>query len=174
MTDKSIDERFDLARIIVKPLYFGLTVNIMIPMGILLVCFWMNDNYEPANILGQLQNTVFGVFAFLAVSEAGLILWWRTKILQRPMIRREETFETDFSQSLLKHSKPIFLAISSIGLYGFLFFFLTGELKETVLLVVFSFIVFQVVRPRYGFVRKLIAFQEELVKQGSFKEKFLG
>ncbi|MFQ5454378.1 MAG: hypothetical protein ACE5D6_09365, partial [Candidatus Zixiibacteriota bacterium] len=55
-----------------------------------------------------------------------------------------------------------------ISLYGFIYFFLTGRFKEAVFFVVFSFLVFQIVRPRYGFIRKLIDSQKKLVERGTF------
>jgi hypothetical protein len=156
----------DLATIIVRPLYFGLSVNVMIPMALLLGIYYLNENYEPANLIRPFQNTVFAIFAALAVIQAGIILFWRNRSLDRPMIRRPEQLERDFADALLARSKPIFIAIAALSIYGYIFFFISGEFKETVIFVVFSFVVFQVARPRYGSARKLLKYQRELVDKG--------
>jgi len=168
MSTSMFENKTDLARLLVKPLYFGLVVNIIIPMGLLLVCFYINNNNYVENRVDAFSNILFYIFAIMALAEAGFALWWRTKLYDRPMIRRQETFEGDFVQALVARSKPVFILIASISIYGYIYFFLTGRFTEAVLFVVFSFLVFQVVRPRYGMVQKLIARQEQLVKQGKF------
>ena len=84
------------------------------------------------------------------------------------MIRRAETFETDFASGLLRRTRPVFLVIASVCLYGYVYFLVTGRFQEAVFFVVFSFVVFQVVRPRYGWARKLIAYQKGLADSGKF------
>lgn len=166
MRQDSVDDKYDLARMIVKPLYFGLVVNVTIPMVLLMICYYFSNNYYMENRVGGMANVLFYGFAVLALSEAGLALWWRSSMFKKPMIRRAETFETDFSASLLNRARRVFLVIAFICLYGYIYFFLTGRFQEAVFYVVFSFIVFQVVRPRYGWVRKLIAYQKNLVERG--------
>ncbi|MFZ5979948.1 MAG: hypothetical protein ACOYVF_04890 [Candidatus Zixiibacteriota bacterium] len=168
MSSLDYENKTNLATIIVKPLYFGLVSNIVIPMALLLVCYYINNNYPVENKIGDAANIVFYLFAFLALVEAGFALWWRNLIYHKPMIRRAETFEADFVEALLARSKPVFLVIASISVYGYLYFFLTGRFPEAVLFVVFSFLVFQVVRPRYGMVKKLLIHQQSLVDNGMF------
>ncbi len=160
------DDNYDLSRIIVKPLYFGLLVNIMLPVALLLVCYYLSNNHYIENRLGRAANTLFWVFGMLSLMEAGFSLWWRSGLFKKPMIRRLETFESDFTTSLLSRSRPVFLVIASISLYGYVYFFITGRFQEAVFFIVLSFIVFQVVRPRYGYVRKLIKYQKGLVDRG--------
>jgi hypothetical protein len=164
-----LDDEYDLNRIIIRPLYFGLVVNILVPMGLLLICWYFENQQSWYNRIGESANTLFYVFGLLAIAQAGLALWWRGKMMNQPMIRRKETFEDDFAHSLLSRSKPIFLTIAGISLYGIVYFYLTARFKETVFLVFFSFIVFQVVRPRFGFIRKLIARQKEMVESGTLR-----
>jgi len=169
MSSSLFEDKTDLARIIIKPLYFGLLVNIVIPMGLLLVFFYINNNHYIENRVGDFANPLFYIFIVLALLEAALALWWRGKLFKQPMIRRPETFENDFSSELLARSKPIFILIASISVYGYVYLMLTGRFTEGVLFVVFSFVVFQVVRPRYGMTRKLIERQQQLVKEGKFR-----
>jgi len=160
------DDSYDLGRIIVKPLYFGLSVNIMLPVGVLLVCYYLNNNHYIENRIGNFANTLFYVFGMLALAESGFALWWRYILFRKPMIRRLESFEHDFTEGLLSRSRLVFLIIAFISVYGYLYFFLTGRFQEAVFFVVLSFVVFQVARPRYGYVRKLIKYQKSLVDRG--------
>lgn len=166
----SSDDRpdYDTTRIIAKCLYTGMTLNVIIPVAALFACYFVANNYFIDNRLADLTRPVFVVFAVIAVASAGLAIWWRGKRLNQPLICKKETFEPDLTANLAKVLRPVFLLIASICFWGFLFFSLTGLFTETVFFVVFSFLVFQVVRPRYGFLEKVIARQEELAEQGKF------
>ena len=161
----SQDNEYDLPRILAKPLYFGLLVNIIVPMALLFVCFYLDKNYSMDNHAGTAANSLFYGLAVLSVAQAGLALWWQRKLFQRPMIRGPETFEQDLATGFLRCCRPVFVIIALISLYGYLYFFLTGRFTESAILVLFSFLVFQVVRPRTGFVKKLIARQQEFVER---------
>jgi small-conductance mechanosensitive channel len=168
MRDDREEFRCNVNQIMVRPLYYGMMVNIMIPMALLLVCYYLNTHGGVANSVGGFADTLFYVVGLLSVGNALFALWWRAKRYARPMVRRRETFENDLKRELLRVSRPIFLLIAAISGYGVIYFFLTGRFRETVFLVFFSFIVFQVVRPRLRQVERLVARQEELVKQGRF------
>ncbi len=162
------EDKYDLNRIIIRPLYFGMVVNILIPMGLLLVCYYFETQQSWYNRIGQSANTLFYIFAAVAVVQAGVAVWWRSKIVNWPMIRSKETFEDDLVRSLSATTRPISIIIAGISLYGVIYFYLTARFKETLFLVVFSFVVFQVIRPRFGFIRKLIERQEAMVEKGEF------
>ena len=162
------DDKYDLNRIITKPLYFGLVVNVLVPMGLLFICYYFESQQSGYNRIGEIANPLFYIFCALALTQAGLALWWRSRLMKQPMIRKQETFEHDLIVNLTAYSQQIFVIIAAISLWGVLYFYLTARFKETVVLVLFSFIVFQFVRPRFAFIHKLIARQEELVKQGKF------
>jgi len=169
MNDKLDNNDYDLNQIIVRPLYFGLVSNILIPMALLLVCYYLHVHYGRDNKVGELANQLFFIFAALALFHAVFALWWRSKRLRQPMVRRKETFEQDVTSGLLSACRPVFVIIAAISVYGFLYFFLTGRFTEMVVFVFISFVVFQLVRPRYGFARKMIAQQQKLIKQGQFR-----
>ena len=165
------EDDIDLNQTVAKPLYFGLMTNIILPMGLLFVCYYINNNSPLSSRVGDFANTLFYIFGALSIAQAGFVLWWRNAKFGEPMIRREESFEADFNASMMRIVRPIFITIAAISLYGYLYFFLTGRFQETVFFVIFSFIVFQVVRPRIGFTRKLVARQKDLVKQGRFLQE---
>ena len=168
MPQISSSDKYDLNRIIIKPLYFGLVVNVLIPMGLLLVCFYFENQQSLYNRIFGFANNLFYIFAALSIAQSGLSLWMRNRMMETPMIRRQETFEQDLVQGLVAKSRPVFILIALIALYGFVYFMLTARFKETVFLVFFSFVIFQLVRPRFGFVRKLIARQEAMWENGQF------
>jgi small-conductance mechanosensitive channel len=166
MDSASNNSDYDLNQVIVKPIYFGLVTNILIPMLLFLVCYYIQSHGGRGNAAGDFANALFFLFAALALLQAAFALWWRKRRLQWPMVKGSETFEEDIAGGLLRACRPVFVVIAALTLYGYLYFFLTGRFTETVVFVFFSFIVFQLVRPRHSLARKLIALQRKLVEQG--------
>lgn len=159
---------YDLHQIIAKSLYFGLVSNILLPMFGLFICYWANNNSYVPNRVGDFANGLYYVLGAMSLIQTGVAVWWRDRLLKQPMIRHAETFETDISAALLARSRPVFLLIAGISLYGYLYFFLTGRFNEGAFLVVFSFVVFQIVRPRHGMARKLVGRQLKMVERNEF------
>jgi len=168
MEINDIDERYDLSRIIAKPLYFGLGMNVIIPGILLFVCYFINERGGVNNILGDSANLFFYIFIGLTVIIALMALMKLRKGLQQPLIKSKETFEPDLLNSIVAQTRPVFIIISFIAGLGIIYYFLTGRFTEAVLFVVLSFIVFQLVRPRYGSLRKLIVKQQAYVEEGKF------
>ena len=164
--DREIDIEYDLTAMIARPLYFGMMFNIVVPAALLFGCYYLSNKTYMENHIPGIANELFYIFALLALVQAALALWLRNQRMARPMVKREESFEHDIATELFKRSKPVFLMIAAITLWGYAYFLLTGRFTESVVFVVFSFVVFQVVRPRYGSVRKLIRFQRALVDRG--------
>lgn len=159
---------YDLTTMVAKPLYFGMLVNIVLPGALLFACYYIEQKLYPENRIPNATELVFYIFAAIAVTQAGLALWLRNKWFNEPMVRKMATFEKDVQRELMARSKPIFLLIASISLWGFILFYLIGEFPATMAFVLVSFVVFQVVRPRYGTVRKILAHQKKLAEQGQF------
>jgi small-conductance mechanosensitive channel len=157
---------YDLNQIVVKPIYFGLVTNILLPMLLFLVCYYIQSHGGRDNVVGDFANALFFIFAALALLQAALALWWRKRRLKWPMVKGSETFQAEICGGLLRACRPVFAVIAAITLYGYLYYFLTGRFTEMVVFVFFSFIVFQLVRPRHSLARKVIAFQRKLVEQG--------
>jgi len=168
MSFNIFDEDYDLSHIIAKPLYFGMGVNILLPAILLFLCFNFDGKGTIDNRIGELADPLFIVFVVLAVAEAGLALWLRQRLYRAPMIRSEASFEEDIQEQISKRSRPVFLIIASMSLWGLVYFFLTGRFEPVMLFVVLSFVVFQFVRPRAGGVRKIIRHQKTLIDQGQF------
>lgn len=162
------DESIDIFGILAKTLYLGLFTNVLLPVGLLMICYYYDQNNYVSDMVGDMGDVVFFVLAALASGQAAFAFWRRGRVLREPMIRSEETFEKDLSTGLLRALRPIFLIIAGISGYGYLYFFLTGQFIETAFVVMISFIVFQAIRPRQGAIRKLIDHQKSLVRNGNF------
>ncbi len=159
-------DSIELFRIMNKSLYFGMMSNIIIPMGLLLACYFYEQRYHPANNIGDFANTLFYIFLTFGATQGAFAFWWRQQLLLKPMIRRRETFQTDLALGLTRICRPVFMLVAAISFYGLIYFFLTGRFEETMFMVILSFVVFQVVRPRYGLVNKLIDNQYAMVEKG--------
>jgi len=159
---------YDLTSMVAKPLYFGMLINIVLPGALLFVCYYIEQRTYMENRIPDSTDFVVILFAALSLVQAGLALWLRNKWFNEPMVRRMVTFEKDVQRELVARSRPIFLLIASISLWGFILFFLVAQFEFALAFALVSFVTFQVVRPRYGSVRKLLAHQKKLAEQGQF------
>ena len=166
MNIETSNRDYDLSAIIIKPLYYGLFVNILIPMALLLVCYYIETHGSVDNQLGFNATNYFYIFAVLAITQAGAALWCRAKSMARPMIRSMARAEADIKEQLIQRLRPIFIIVAAISVWGVVFYFLSGRFENGLLFVVFSFIVFQFIRPRHGSVQKLIDRQIALAERG--------
>ena len=69
------DNYLQTSDIIAKTLYLGMFTNVLIPMGLLMVCYYISQNYRVANQVGEMGNSLFFVFAFLAIAQAVFAFW---------------------------------------------------------------------------------------------------
>lgn len=171
LTDKRFD-KYNLHKMIIKPLYLGVLLNIVIPGAMLFVCFYLKNNNSYTNPLVDFDtmNILFIIFAVLSIIHTGLALWMRQKFFTTPMVQNRDKFEEELTLSLLEKIRPVYFLISVIALYGICYYFLTTKFEEAAFFVVFSFLVFQVVRPRIGFIQKLIDAQLKLIENVQLKK----
>jgi small-conductance mechanosensitive channel len=133
-------------------------------MILLFVCFYVNEHAPFDNRVGAFANTIFYLLCGLSLADAGVALWWRSRLFSERLVSRRETFEEDLLAALVRRMRPIFLIVAAISLYGVLYFFLTARFVEALFFVIFSFLVFQVIRPREGMMRKVIAAQQRYLE----------
>ncbi len=166
------DDKYDLHHILAKSLYFALLVNVLLPALLLFLCHYAANNHlvQP-RIEWDLADTLFYVFAAAALAQGALAWWWRSKLFARPMITSLESVQQDMTTGLLRASRPVSLLVSSISVWGYIYFLLTGRFRETAVLVLFSFVMYQVVRPRLGSLQKLVTRQRELAEKGQLLRK---
>lgn len=160
--------KYDINSIIIKPLYLGLTLNILIPAGLIYFCYYLNSEGNRFNQVGEFAYTLFIVIAVVSVIQAAAAFYLRNQLLKTPLIKNEETFSSDMTEALMKRSVRMFILVMLISVYAFAYYMFSAKFDEALMLVVFSFVVFQVLRPRHGFARKLVEKQEEFVKNGKF------
>jgi small-conductance mechanosensitive channel len=159
MNEIDRDIHIDITPFVAKPLYFAMAVNMVIPMALLFVCYYINEHFPFENQVGEFANFLFYILCGMTLVDAGIALWWRSRLFSEKLVNRQETFEADLLAAIVRKTRPIFLIVAAISLYGVLYYFLTARFVEALLFVVFSFLVFQVVRPREGMMRKIIAAQ---------------
>lgn len=165
------DTGIDLHKILAKSLYFALAVNVLLPAAGLYVCHYLANNYYPPNRIGELANPLFYIFGVLTLAQGALAWWWGRKLLDKPMIVSMETIQDDLTKGLLRASKPVSLLVAAMAIYGYIYFALTGRFQETLILVVFSFVGYQVVRPRLGSLEKLVNRQKQMAEQGNLRAR---
>jgi len=163
----SDDTGYDLHLMLAKPLYFALFVNVLVPAALLYLCHYAtNNNLVQSRIEGELADALFYVFAAAALIQGAAAFGWRRRLFARPMIVSMESFQEDMSSGLMRASRPVSLMVAAISGWGYLYFWLTGRFREAVVLVLFSFVVYQIVRPRLGSLKKLVAYQKQLAEKG--------
>jgi hypothetical protein len=167
----SNDLGVDIHRILAKSLYFALVANVLLPAVGLYLCHYLANNYYPPNRIGDMANPLFYALAVLTLAQGALAWWWGRKLLEQPMIVSMETIQDDLRDGLLRASKPVSLLVAAMALYGYIYFALTGRFQETLILVVFSFVAYQVIRPRLGSLGKLVERQKQMAEQGKLRAK---
>jgi len=159
MTEIDPAHDIDVTPFVAKPLHFAMAVNMVIPMILLFVCYYVNEHAPFSNRVGEFANLLFYILCGLSLIDTGIALWWRSRLFSDTLVTRKETFEGDLLMALVRKMRSIFLVVAAISVYGVLYFFLTARFVEALFFVIFSFLVFQVVRPREGMMRKIIAAQ---------------
>jgi hypothetical protein len=168
------DQEFniDLNRILVKPLYIGLLINIFFPAGILLIAYYidrgggMSSSMEPDTL-----NSLLWMLLVIAVADGSVAIMLKYKLFYQPMIKSKQSIEQDISDRVYKLSIICFAITTAIVIYGVVYFVLGGSFKNLMLFAFISFIAFQLIRPRHKFLEKVIAAQERYVAEGRFAEK---
>ncbi len=167
--DRQTDfEKYDINHIVIKPLYLGLVMNIIVPAALIYVCYYLDTNQNWISKIGSFSTPLFYIIVALSLIQSGIAFYLRNQLLKKPLIKSEATFSEDLIKALMKTSRPAFALILFIAVYGFFFYLLSAEFEAALLLVVFSFIAFQFIRPRLRFAKKLIETQEDFVAQGKF------
>jgi hypothetical protein len=159
----------DLNRVLIKPVYWGLLMNIFMPVLFLGIAYYL-DRSARENVLSLDRNLNIFFWALVAVSlgDGIMAITFKQKRFFTPMIRSKETFEDDLTRGVFRESIICYSLTTAISLYGLVFYLMGGAFSAMFLFVFISFIAFQLIRPRYGFLEKVVAAQEKLVDEGRF------
>ena len=159
----------DLNAVLVKPLYFGLLMNIFMPATLLLIAYFMEQGEIMKRQLSFTNgDLLFWILLAMAVIDGAVAIFMRQKLFFAPMILTKETFTDDLTARVLKASIVCYAITTAISVYGFALYMASGGFDRLFLFIFISFIAFQIIRPRHGFLKKVIEAQEKLVEEGRF------
>ena len=162
-----IKHNIDLSHVLVKPLYMGLLINIFIPVLILGIAYYMESEHAiEARLSTNDLNLFFWALAAVAIADGAVAILLKQKRFFAPMIKSKETFEEDFEAGVFRGSIICYALTSMISVYGLVFYVLGRTLAHLFFFVFVSFIAFQLIRPRLGFLEKVLKAQEKHVKEG--------
>ena len=109
----------DLAKILVKPLYIGLLMNIFVPVVILAVAYYIDKGGgKEALVPAETLNIIFWVLAAVAVVDGAVAVILKQKFFFAPMIQTKETFEDDLTAGVFGSSLICFGFTAAITIYG--------------------------------------------------------
>lgn len=157
----------DLTAVMVKPIYFGLLMNLLTPVIFLGIAYYLDETGGKDVPLQDTElNLLFWVLTGVAIVDGLAAFFLKRKLFFAPMIRAKESFADDFAAGIFRVSIICYSLGMAIAVYGLAFFFLGGQFVHLFFFVFLSFIVFQLVRPRMGFLEKVLEAQEKHVEEG--------
>lgn len=159
----------DSNKILIKPLYWGLLMNIFIPVIILAIAYYIDKSGGRSAIVpADTLNIIFWVLAAVSIADGAIAIFLKQKLFFSPMIASKESFEDDLTSRVFASSIICYAITTAISIYGLIFYLLGGTFNHLLFFVFISFIAFQFIRPRYGFMEKVVTAQERLVNEGRF------
>jgi hypothetical protein len=165
------DYNIDFNRLLIKPLYLGLVMNIFIPAVILLAAYYIDNSggFAPMLDAGMLK-IAFWVLIVIAIADGGIAIMLKQKLFMAPMIKSKDSFESDLAAKIFRASLICYVITTVIAFYGIICYILGSDFNHLLLFVFISFIAFQLIRPRIKFIEKVVATQKKYVEQGIFSE----
>ena len=159
----------DINAVLVKPIYIGLLINSLIPVAIVGIAYYLEQGGGiTPSVPPETVELIFWIFIGLAAIDGGLAIFLKQKLFFVPWIKSKESFVEDFIRKFTSSSIICYALIAVIAIYGLVIYFIGGTFNQLLLLVLISFIAFQLIRPRAKFAEKVLAAQEQLVEQGQF------
>lgn len=161
----------DLNRALLKPLYLGLAINVFFPSIMVLIVYYIDSGAGTRAPISGTTDLLLWFLAVFAVLDGAAAIYLRHRLMYAPMISSKESFAEDFYRRVATNSIIAYALCAAIAIYGLAVYFIFGKFDYLLLFVILSFIAFQIVRPRAGFMNKVLAAQEEHVEQGRFAPK---
>jgi hypothetical protein len=163
------ESKVDLNRLLLKPVYIGLVMNILVPVILLAFVYYLDgQNFHKGVIISSKADPIFWALCGVALLEGIAAFIIRKKLFFSPMVRSKETFEEDLVLGFLTNSIICYAITTAISIYGVVLFFLGHPFETTVLFVLISMIAYQFIRPRFKFTGEVVEAQDRLVSQGRF------
>lgn len=166
------ERQIDLHSLLIKPLYLGLAINIFIPVLFVAVAYFIDKSGDrTATVPPETLNILFWALAFVSLIDGIAAIYFKQKLFFAPMIQSKETFDSDLSARVTTASIVCYAMTTAIAVYGFVLYLLGGVFNHLLLFAFISFIAFQLIRPRYKFMEKVVTTQEKYVAEGRFCQK---
>jgi hypothetical protein len=166
------ERQIDLNKLLIKPLYLGLMMNIFIPVLILGIAYYIDvSGGRSSTVPDETLNIIFWALAIVSVLDGIAAIIVKQRLFFQPMIRSKETFEDDLTSRVTTVSIICYSMTTSVAVYGFVLYLFSGKFDHFLLFVFISFIAFQLIRPRYKFMERVVQAQEKHVGEGRFYRK---
>ena len=158
----------DINRALLKPLYLGLVINVFFPGIMVLVIYYIDTDAGGRTQVPGISDFLLWFLAAFAVIDGAAAIYLRQKLMYAPMISSKETFAENFYQRVTVNSIIIYALCAAISVYGLVVYFIFGSFDYLLFFVILSIVAFQIIRPRPGFLEKVLEAQEKHVEQGRF------
>ena len=140
-----------------KVIYMGLILNMLLPIVVILAGLGVRHFVQggEAGPVTDQTRIMFYALLFVAVSEIGVTIFLK-KLFLKPLPTTGEPSESIPTIAFIQSRYLILYNLAfAPAIYGFVWYFLGGELKEFVLFAVISLIMFRLVRPSADFFYSL-------------------
>lgn len=158
----------DVTKVTIKLTYFGLIFGVLSPGVFFAVGYALEGSERQLFSDPDGQQLFFWIFLSMSVIVGVAAFFLKKVIFTKPLINSERTFVSDFAEAMHLRSLILFGVTELIGVFGLAYFFMGGDLDGLMLFCLITVVVFQIIRPRPGFVEEILADQERLVSQGKF------
>lgn len=158
----------DINSVLVKPVLVGLIANVLLPAGMLLIAYYLNPpNLHADNaITNENISILFWIFIAVAIADGAVAIFLKHRLITMPLISRPENFAADLTDGVFRNAIICYGLTAAISLYGLVLYLIGGSFQQFLFFVIISFVAFQVIRARPGFINKVIEAQEKFVDQG--------
>lgn len=156
--------RYDTIAMLSKPMMLGMLINVLMPALLVVYCYWRQSTDPPT--LSEPNLVMLAMLGMVSISEIGISLFFKYRLLKVPMVTDAAQAEAQMGQVLIRHSVICHSLLASIAVYGAIGFTLWGDFRLMIGAAVVSFLAYQFIRFRIGFVEKFVEAQENFLKTG--------
>nr|MBN2277760.1 hypothetical protein [candidate division Zixibacteria bacterium] len=163
------NQNLDLNAILIKPIYISLAMNVFVPVIFLLVAYYVDhpDLSHRGLEIAQLPILLW-VLVAVSLGDIGMAVFLKRKLFFSPMIYSRETFVEDLARRTLTITIICTALTTAISVYGLVYYFIGGTFDHLLLFVFVSFIAYQLIRPRHGYMKKVVEAQERLMEEEKY------
>ena len=156
-TQTGVPNHTQLREAHMKTIYMGLILNMLLPIVVILAGLGVRHFVQggAAEPVTDQTRIIFYALLFVAVSEIGVTIFLK-KLFLKPLSTTEAPPASIPTIAFIQSRYLILFNLAfAPTIYGFVWYFLGGELQEFVLFAVISLIIFRLVRPSADFFYSL-------------------